>query len=151
MFKTRRIQLASLACLALIVSVGAARRQQHPEGAHPMTVALSGKAEVPGPGDEDGAGTATLTMNQEKGEVCYEITVSGIDAPGAAHIHEGAADKAGPPVVNFNPQFKENMAKACVSADKALLGKISQTPANYYVNVHNAAFPKGAVRGQLAK
>lgn len=131
------------ACLLLVVSVVAW------QGASPMSVTLTGKAEVPGPGDDDGTGTATLTMNQEKGEVCYELTVSGIDAPGAAHIHEGAADKAGPPVVDFKPQFKDNMAKACVAADKMLLEKIAKSPANFYVNVHNAAFPKGAVRGQL--
>ncbi len=52
------------------------------QGVSPMTVTLTGKAEVPGPGDDDGTGTATLTMNQEKGEVWYEITVSGVDAPG---------------------------------------------------------------------
>jgi hypothetical protein len=27
---------------------------------------------------------------------------------------------------------------------------IAANPANYYVNVHNAPFPGGAVRGQLA-
>jgi len=26
-----------------------------------------------------------------------------------------------------------------------------ENPANYYVNVHNAEFSKGAVRGQLTK
>lgn len=132
-------------CLIFIVSATAR------QAASPMSVTLTGKAEIPGPGDEDGTGTANLTMNQEKGEVCYELTVAGIDAPVAAHIHEGTADKAGPPVVNFKPEFKDNMAKGCVSADKEILMKVSQNPANYYVNVHNAAFPKGAVRGQLGK
>jgi hypothetical protein len=28
---------------------------------------------------------------------------------------------------------------------------IVQTPENYYVNVHNAEYPGGAVRGQLSK
>jgi hypothetical protein len=146
MIKYRLCNLMVLtACLVFVGSVAAW------QGGGSMSVTLTGKAEVPGPGDDDGTGTAILTMNQEKGEVCYEITVSGVDAPGAAHIHEGAADKAGPPVVDFKPQFKDNAAKNCVAADKELLKKISETPANYYVNVHNAAFPKGAVRGQLTK
>jgi len=146
MIKFRLCNLMLLmVCLVFVVSVVAL------QGGSPMSITLTGKAEVPGPGDDDGTGTANLTMNQEKSEVCYEINVSGVDAPGAAHIHEGAADKAGPPVVDFKPQFKDNMAKSCVSTDKELLKKISANPANYYVNVHNAAFPKGAVRGQLSK
>ncbi len=146
MIKFRLCNLMLLmVCLVFVVSVVAL------QGGSSMSVSLTGKAEVPGPGDDDGTGTANLTMNQEKSEVCYEISVSGVDAPGAAHIHEGAADKAGPPVVDFKPQFKDNMAKSCVSTDKELLKKISANPANYYVNVHNAAFPKGAVRGQLSK
>lgn len=144
-FRLHSLTVLLLACLVFVISVAAR------QGAGQMSVTMTGKAEVPGPGDDDGAGTATLTMNQEKGEVCYELTVSGIDAPGAAHIHQGAADKAGPPVVDFKPQFADNKAKGCVAADKELLNKVSQNPADYYVNVHNAAFPKGAVRGQLAK
>jgi hypothetical protein len=29
--------------------------------------------------------------------------------------------------------------------------RIRQNPENFYVNVHNADFPDGAVRGQLSK
>ena len=40
---------------------------------------------------------------------------------------------------------------ACVSAGEDLIKEIRQNPANYYVNVHNADFPDGAIRGQLSK
>lgn len=45
---------------------------------------------------------------------------------------------------------KTGSAKGCKSADVALIHAIMQNPTNYYVNVHTVAFPKGAIRGQLA-
>ena len=111
---------------------------------------LTGAAEVPGPGDTDGSGTVQVTFNPAKGEVCYELTVAKIDEATAAHIHEGAAGKDGPVKVALEAP-KTGSAKGCKSADAAVVKAIMENPANYYVNVHNAAFPKGAVRGQLAK
>ena len=111
---------------------------------------LTGAAEVPSPGDTDGSGTAQLTFNPDKGEVCFDLTVANIEEATAAHIHEGAAGKAGPVKVPLDAP-KTGSAKGCKSADAAVVKAIMQNPADYYVNVHNAAFPSGAVRGQLSK
>lgn len=116
----------------------------------PMMVELSGKAEVPGPGDPDGSGTASITLDHDKGQVCYDITVKDIQTPTAAHIHTGAAGKSGGPKVTFKAAA-DGAWKGCASADKTLIKDLMENPANYYVNVHNAEFPNGAVRGQLAK
>jgi len=51
-----------------------------------ITVTLSGAAEVPGPGDEDGTGVAVLTLSAEAGQVCYTLATENIDAPTAGHI-----------------------------------------------------------------
>jgi hypothetical protein len=41
-------------------------------------------------------------------------------------------------------------AAGCASGlDRALLHEILTSPASFYVNVHTADFPPGAVRGQL--
>ena len=106
---------------------------------------------MPGPGDTDGSGTVKLTLNQGKGEVCFEITVSNIAAATVAHIHEAATGKAGPPVVTLSPPPTGGSSKGCVTANQDLIKKIRQNPENFYVNVHNADFPDGAVRGQLSK
>ena len=114
-----------------------------------VTAKLTGAAEVPGPGDTDGSGTVQVTLNPDKGEVCYEITVAKIEEATAAHIHEGAAGKAGDVKVPLDAP-KAGSVKGCKPADVAIVKAIMANPANYYVNVHNAAFKSGAVRGQLS-
>ena len=104
-----------------------------------------GATEVPQPGDPDGAGTAEITIDATKGEVCSTITHSGIETPNAAHIHPGKAGEAGPPAVTL----RLGDGRQCVTADATLLQAIFADPASYYVNVHNGPFPGGALRGQL--
>jgi hypothetical protein len=40
-------------------------------------------------------------------------------------------------------------AKGCRKASKSLIGAIETNPNRYYVNIHNARYPAGAIRGQL--
>ena len=112
-------------------------------------IPLSGAAEVPGPGDEDGDGFANFFLSPTTGEICYDISVNGIEAASAAHIHEGGPDTAGQPVVTLQAPV-EGSVDACVEADTAVVESIEADPAGFYVNVHNAEFPDGALRGQLA-
>jgi hypothetical protein len=114
------------------------------------TAKLTGNAEVPGPGDPKGSGTVQLTLDPGKGEVCYELSVANIQEATAAHIHEGALGKEGPVKVALEAP-KTGSAKGCKKADAPVIIAILENPAGYYVNVHNAAFPTGAVRGQLSK
>jgi hypothetical protein len=110
----------------------------------------AGAAEVPNPGDPDGSGTALITLNQGQGLVCWELTADGIAPATAAHIHRGAAGVPGPVVVPLSPPTSGS-SSGCRSADPALIKEIRQHPENFYVNVHNADFPAGALRGQLSK
>ncbi len=113
---------------------------------------LAGANEVPGPGDEDGTGTAAVTFDMTNGQVCYNISVQNIALPAAAgHIHRGAAGESGPVVVPFDvvPDASGNAA-SCVLVEAALLQEIAGNPAGFYVNIHTSEFPDGAVRGQVA-
>lgn len=118
------------------------------DGGRPLSTELTGAAEVPGPGDPDGSGSAALRVNPGLGEVCYTLTVAGIDPATAAHIHVGEAGVAGPVVVPLAPPTSGS-SMACATVDRALALELVRDPAAYYVNVHNAQFPAGAVRGQL--
>jgi hypothetical protein len=120
------------------------------DGGRKFTTTLTGAAEVPGPGDPDGSGTATITLNHGQGEVCWELTVSGIAPATAAHIHVGSADVAGPVVVGLSAPTSGS-SSGCATVDRDLIKAIIQNPEGYYVNVHNAEFPAGALRGQLSK
>ena len=108
---------------------------------------LSGANEVPGPGDPDGSGRAMIRIKGT--QVCFTLKVDNVDALAAAHIHEGAAGVAGPVVVDlFAGTVKK---KGCVTTSAQIAAEIRKSPREYYVNVHNAAYPAGAVRGQLQK
>jgi len=131
-----------------LMLVGTTVAQEPADDATTLGATLTGEAErSPAGRDPDGDGTATVTLNAATGEVCWEIAVTGIDQPAAAHIHRGTADVVGPVVVPFGQRFQ---SRGCATADAALIREIVATPADFYVNVHNAAYPEGAVRGQLA-
>lgn len=120
------------------------------DGGRPLATMLTGAAEVPGPGDPDGSGTATIRLNLGQGEVCFELAVSGIAPATASHIHVAPAGVAGPVVVPLAPPTS-GTSSGCVAADPDLIKNIVKNPQEYYVNVHNAEFPAGALRGQLSK
>lgn len=116
-----------------------------------FTTSLTGAEEVPGPGDPNGRGSATLDV-YNAGVVCYTLKLQGIDAPTAAHIHFADAGAAGPFVVDLRidqATSRGNRLSYCVNADESVAAAIRANPADYYVNVHNAAYPLGALRGQL--
>ncbi len=117
------------------------------KGGRPLSATLTGAAEAPGPGDPDGSGTANVRVNPGQECISYDVTVQNIATPTAAHIHEAPPGEPGPVVVPLDPPTGSGTEE--VSRDQAK--DIVQNPEEYYVNVHNAEFRGGAVRGQLSK
>jgi hypothetical protein len=106
--------------------------------------------EVPGPGDPDGSGEFTGFFDEPGGQLCYDLGVGSLDRITAMHIHAGAAQVAGPPVVTLATPDGTH-GEGCIQVDRALIGQIVAQPANYYVNVHTSAYPQGAIRSQLMR
>ena len=102
-----------------------------------------------GAGD-DASGDFSAELDLDNGRICYMLEVEGLDEVTAAHIHEGAIGKNGGPVMELQ-LLGDDGEDVCVDADPELLKKIARNQSRYYVNVHTAAFPMGAVRGQLAE
>jgi hypothetical protein len=134
----RYIAIAAIA--AAVLAAGATAATQKGGSLH---ATLTGKAETP-KGDPDGSGTAEVKITGTK--VCWEIKTAKVGTILAAHIHKGRPGVAGPVVVPFGKTFK---SKGCTTTTAAIAAAIQRNPAGYYVNVHNAKYPAGAVRGQL--
>lgn len=137
-----------LAALPLFAAAGCATMAEAVDDSY--TANLSGQQEVPGPGDPDGTGSAEVTVVEAIDNVCYKLNVQNIATPTAAHIHRGAVGTAGPPVVTLAPPTN-GASDGCVSAPADVAAAIEANPAGFYVNVHNAEYPGGAVRGQLSR
>jgi PKD repeat protein len=113
---------------------------------------LAGDREVGNPGDADGWGLGVVGIDDDT--VWYHLWVTDISAPTAAHVHAGAAGVNGGVVVDFSPSFEEvssgtYVATGSVSAAAGVVADLLENPAAFYVNVHNADHPAGAVRGQV--
>lgn len=139
----RQILIASAAVAALLGTSAIAQT-----GGRPLSTDLTGAEEVPGPGDPDGSGTARITVNPGKGQVCYTLRVRNIAPATGAHIHEAPEGEAGPIVVPLDPPTNGS-SSGCASVSRELAMEILKNPSDYYVNVHNAEYRPGAVRGQL--
>ena len=102
-----------------------------------------------GAGDPDGVGAATLEVTPTT--LCARLNVSGIELPAAAaHVHRAPVGVNGPIVVPLTPPAGDGFADACAEdPDPAVLADLLADPRGFYVNVHTASFPQGAVRGQL--
>ena len=143
--RSRRWAVVTAAACLLTVGTAVPAQAVHTDG---LFANLNGAKEVPGPGDPDGAGAAIVTLYPRLGRVCAKISLTRIEAPMAAHIHDGEFGVAGPVVVDLTGSVTGG--PRCVDGvSKALIRDIRDRPRHYYVNVHNAPYPAGAVRGQL--
>ena len=144
------LMLAAILALAIAGPASAAKLGGADQGGRLLTTTLTGEQEVPVKGDPDGIGFATVTVNPGQGVLCYELSVSGIAQATAAHIHEAPVGVAGPVVKELLPPT-DGSSGGCIDVGRALAKDILKNPADYYVNVHNAEYPAGALRGQLSK
>lgn len=98
-------------------------------------------------GDTDGRGSATVRIKGT--QLCYTLRLTRVATTMAGHIHRGKAGVAGPVLVPL--YMGKEQRRGCVKVKAALAKEIAKSPRGFYVNVHNATYPGGAVRGQLSK
>jgi CHRD domain len=100
-------------------------------------------------GDSNGRGSFSATLDGRT--LCYGIQVKNIANPVAAHIHTGGPEVRGAVVVPLKQPAKGDpgASAACVNVSRSRADALTANPASFYVNVHTAGLPNGAVRGQL--
>jgi len=139
----RLFVVAAVAALALPALALATAQAMSPV----VSAKLKGSNEVPTKGDPDGTGFVVVTFNANKGTACWKFKgVKGVAAPSAAHIHKGRKGASGPVAIAFGAAYKPS---GCAKAPKATIEAIETNPNRFYVNIHNAKYPGGALRGQL--
>ena len=144
---TLALTAGALAVTGAVVAGAPASAETSSKNRTQLSASLTGAAEVPGPGDPDGRGSGVLSVNVASGRICYTLVVTNILPASAAHIHEGVAGKAGGVVATLIAPT-DGSSKGCVT-NRQLAKEIVADPADYYLNVHNAEFKDGAIRGQL--
>jgi len=108
-------------------------------------VTLTGKEEVPAV-DTQATGSGTIKVAADK-SVTGSVTTKGIDGI-AAHIHQAAAGKNGPPIISL--EKGEGGAWTIPAGSKLTDEQLAAYKAGeLYVNVHSAAHKNGEIRAQL--
>ncbi len=104
-----------------------------------------------GGGDPDGSANADITIEGTFDQVCWNVSdVRNIAPATAAHIHVGARGVNGPPVFTLN-RSNEGTWKGCSAGTEWTRDRIDNNPERFYVQLHNAEYPNGAIRGQLMR
>lgn len=102
-------------------------------------------------GDVDGRGSAVVRIDGD--QVSYAVRWEGVATPTAVHIHAGGKGVNGAIRVAFLTEVLPDSARAVTGTvtvnDAALLDALRETPGDFYVNLHTAQFPNGAIRAQL--
>ena len=145
------VVLAALATtLTLTAASGAESKKSASKSSNTLRANLKGSNEVPA-ADPDGTGKAEFQLLSRFRAVCFRLSWKNIADPAAAHIHRGAKGENGDIVV---PLFDAQTVRkrGCVDGvSGALIRQIKRHPGQFYVNIHNADFPSGAIRGQLRR
>jgi hypothetical protein len=136
------VAFALVASLALAAGVLAAETT--------LTADLAGVTEGENPGNPDGSGSATITLDPESGEVCWDMTAEDIGAVTQSHIHTGAEGASGGVLIPLDVDGFDGTTEGCTSDVAAAdIQMVLDNPAGFYVNLHTTDFPAGAIRGQL--
>ena len=132
-----------LAAALLPTSVSATAALAGPAVAATAAAPVTLYATLSPSGDSNGRGSATVRLNRQTQRVCATLDWSRIGRPNAAHIHRKSD---GGIVVDLTNAIGDGSG-CTTGVGKRIIRRIVEHPRRYYVNVHNRAYPAGAIQG----
>ena len=129
-----------LVIFVLLISFVVASQEAKNEGF--VSVALTGAANV------NGSGVFKFRVNKQERQLCYELSTSNLSAATAATVTLGDTASNATVIISLDPP-RNGHSQGCVSSEADILADIAAHGSRYYVNVMNAEFPNGAIRGEL--
>jgi len=113
-----------------------------------LSANLFGEA-VPGGGaGEDAAADFDGEIDLAQEQLCYFFQLEGLSDAAAAHVHQAKDGTSGPVVMTLTLPSDAG-EEVCEKMNKSLLQQMADHPGEFYIDVHTAAKPDGAVRGQF--
>jgi hypothetical protein len=155
-----RSAVLGLACLTATMAFALATATSAFAIALPFHSNMSGaqQAATGIPGDPDGSGTASFSMDTISHNVCFTVSWSNVTPPvGFGHIHEGAAGQVENPGFTI-PLFMTTSTagvsspqSGCTLTIPGQIEAINLLPSFFNVVIHNLEHPVGAIRGQIVR
>jgi hypothetical protein len=137
--RTKVARASYHACVSAVIAAQAAY------GGRPLAATLAGDVTT----DQNGTGTASFTLNQGHGQICYDVSWTELGIVSALQI-QLVTDNSIVVPLDTDTVLTDGNAKGCVQGvAKSLIKAIRQHPDQYYVNVLTDEFPGGAIRGTL--
>jgi MYXO-CTERM domain-containing protein len=134
------LALASSFALLLVSGISNAASVQY-------KASLDGKQETPA-NPSTATGSATLVHDTTTNKLTGTVTLTGITATSAQHIHNAACGVSGAPTTNGTlPAPAANVIAVNVTLTAAEATALAA--GDLYVNVHTAAYGGGEIRGQI--
>jgi hypothetical protein len=116
------------------------------------SISLSGASGVSGTypapaGAPNGSGLAVISINAATRELCWQFSqLKNVTAPTVARIYRLAGPTTWRYGYTLGRPFKSS---GCLPENWIILGFLGAKPQQFWVSIHTAQFPGGAVRGQV--
>ncbi|WP_309650739.1 CHRD domain-containing protein [Nocardioides sp.] len=142
------VTLALSTCVAVSLALPAPASGDVAAGSgHPRRAAVELTTTLRPSGDPDGVGRARVTLNRARARVCADVTWRRIQSPDSAHLHRRSDSQV---VVDLSTAVTGG-ARCTTGVRRSLIRAIAAHPRRYYLNVHNATYPAGAIEGTLRR